>query len=98
MTTATRVLRQLARQIDGPRLATKRPVSRLDVVKALRAARDAKERVRVYSGMGFVPNSYRHQCRIQFIEGKRTEAGWEWRTGWCGAQRPYGSGALVVWR
>jgi hypothetical protein len=64
---------------------------------ALRAASSAQNRVRVYSAAGFVPNSYRYPCKIQYIElrltdGRIASIG----AGWCGAQRSGGRGSLVV--
>lgn len=65
---------------------------------ALRAASKAKRRVRVYSGAGFVPNSYRWRCQIQYVEltvapgGRITSV----YTGWTGAQRANGAGSLIV--
>lgn len=64
---------------------------------ALRAASQAKRRVRVYSGAGFVPNSYRWRCQIQYVEltvagGRITSV----YTGWTGAQRANAAGSLIV--
>jgi hypothetical protein len=64
---------------------------------ALRAASRAKRRVRVYAGSGFVPNSYRWRCQIQYVEltvagGRITSI----HTGWAGAQRANAAGSLVV--
>jgi hypothetical protein len=64
---------------------------------ALRAAANAKKRVRVYAGSGFVPNSYKWRCQIQYVEvlltdGKATSI----YANWTGAQRPRGQGSLVV--
>lgn len=64
---------------------------------ALRAVPQAKRRVRVYAGAGFVPNSYKWRCRIQYVEvvvqdGRATLI----TTAWTGAQRPRGQGSLVV--
>jgi hypothetical protein len=66
-------------------------------LRALREAACAQNRVRVYAAAGFVPNSYRYTCKIQYIEARITDdrvasIG----AGWCGAQRSGGRGALVV--
>lgn len=64
---------------------------------ALRAVPQAKRRVRVYAGAGFVPNSYKWRCLIQYVEvtikdGRPVSI----LTSWTGAQRPRGQGSLVV--
>ena len=49
--------------------------------------------VRVYSSDGFVPNSYKWRCEIEWIErGKDGHI----TTGWSGAQRSYGDGPHVT--
>lgn len=78
-------------------LSTARSCDWSRVRVALRAVPQAKRRVRVYAGAGFVPNSYRWQCRIQYVEvtikdGRATLI----TTAWTGAQRPRGQGSLVV--
>lgn len=80
-----------------PVQSTARAIDWSRVRVAIRAAAHAKRRVRVYSGAGFVPNSYRYRCRIQFVEltlqdGKITRIG----TSWTGAQRSGARGSLVV--
>lgn len=64
---------------------------------ALRAVPQAKRRVRVYAGAGFVPNSYKWRCLIQYVEvtikdGRVISI----IAAWTGAQRPRGQGSLVV--
>lgn len=78
-------------------LSTSRSIDWHRVRVALRAAPQAKRRVRVYSGAGFVPNSYKWRCLIQYVEltikdGRVTGI----TTSWTGAQRPQGQGSLVV--
>lgn len=94
MSTNTKALRALFQSIPAASKKTARAIDKDDVRKAIRLARDAKKRVRVYSSDGFVPNSYRYRCMIQYVEvdvaTKRCF------TGWTGAQRPRGAGALVV--
>ena len=64
---------------------------------ALREAARAQNRVRVYAAAGFVPNSYRYTCKIQYIEARITDGRIaSISAGWCGAQRSGGRGALVV--
>ena len=78
-------------------LSTARSCDWSRVRVALRAVPQAKRRVRVYAGSGFVPNSYRWRCLIQYVEvtikdGRATFI----TTAWTGAQRPRGQGSLVV--
>lgn len=78
-------------------LSTARACDWSRVRVALRAVPQAKRRVRVYAGAGFVPNSYKWSCKIQYVEakivnGRVTDIG----TGWSSAQRPRGQGSLVV--
>jgi hypothetical protein len=91
-------LRVLRASLAGqPALRTSRACDWSRVRVALRAAAGAKKRVRVYAGSGFVPNSYKWKCQIQYIEvlltdGKATSI----YANWTGAQRPRGQGSLVV--
>lgn len=91
-------LRALRASLAGqPALRTSRACDWSRVRVALRAAATAKRRVRVYAGSGFVPNSYKWTCQIQYIEvlvtdGKVTRI----YQNWTGAQRPRGQGSLVV--
>ena len=97
MTTFTRTLRGVRAQL-APIQRTARGYDWSRVRIALRAAVDnpGAKRIRVYSGAGFVPNSYRWPCRIQYIEIQRTPTGPQISVGWTGAQRPRGAGSLVV--
>lgn len=97
MTTLTRTLRAVRAQL-APIQRTARGCDWSRVRIALRAAVDnpGAKRIRVYSGAGFVPNSYRWPCRIQYIEIQRTPAGPQICVGWTGAQRSRGAGSLVV--
>jgi hypothetical protein len=64
---------------------------------ALRAVPQAKRRVRVYAGAGFVPNSYKWTCKIQYVEATIKDGRVvSIATAWTGAQRPRGQGSLVV--
>ena len=49
-------------------------------------------RIRVYSSAGFVPNSYRYPCPIQWIEAVRTDNIWTVTMGTGDAKRPGGNG------
>ena len=78
-------------------LSTARSCDWSRVRVALRAVPQAKRRVRVYAGSGFMPNSYKWTCRIQYVEvtikdGRPVSI----LTSWTGAQRPRGQGSLVV--
>jgi hypothetical protein len=82
----------------GPEgLATRRSIDAVEVTQAFAALEKAKKRVRVYSAAGFVPNSYRYNCDIQFVEATKTETGdWAWKVSWGRAQRSNGRAAKVV--
>lgn len=94
MSTKTAALRALFAQIPASSLKTRRAIDRDDIRTAIRSAKQAKRRVRVYSSAGFVPNSYRGRCEIQYVEVD--VASGRCFTGWTGAQRPRGNGSLVV--
>ena len=96
MSTASKALRSLFSAVPAKSTKTARAIDRDDVRIAIRKAAEAKKRVRVYSSAGFVPNSYRYTCRIQYVEGIKTEDGWRFSTGWTGAQRANAAGQLVV--
>ena len=97
MTTLTKPLRALRQQVGAPSKSTARSCDWDDVRTALREARAAKRRVRVYSAAGFVPHSYRYRCQIQFVEVTKAADGcMTVRSGWAGAQRPRGQGSLIV--
>lgn len=102
MSTASKQLRELFSRIPNKALQTRRPIDRDDIRIAIRTAirisktREAKKRVRIYSDMGFVPSSYKWRCEIQYVECNRHEDGWKVSVGWTGAQRPRGSGSLIV--
>lgn len=91
------MVRTLAAGLGKQGLRTRRACSRHEIFVAIRAARTAKKRVRVYSTAGFVPSSYRGRCEIQYVEAVRSDdGGWQFRTGWTGAQRSRAAGSLVV--
>lgn len=98
MTSATRIARKLRPELGAPGKSTMRACTVREILCAVLASRTAKKRVRVYSSEGFVPNSYRYGCKIQYIEGTRdAETGvWTFRTGWGHAQRPYAKGSLLI--
>ena len=91
-------LRVLRASLAGqPALRTSRACDWSRVRVALRAAATAKRRVRVYAGSGFVPNSYKWRCQIQYVEGLLTNGkATSIYANWTGAQRPRGQGSLVV--
>lgn len=90
------IARKLRSSLGKPGMSTKRACSIHEIVCAMRATATAKRRVRIYSAAGFVPNSYRGRCEIQYVEAINGESGWEFRTGWTGAQRSRASGNLQV--
>jgi hypothetical protein len=79
-----------------PTKKTARTISWVDVQKAVRAAKNAKTRVRIYSQDGFVPNSYKWRCQIQWCEVSRVDGTLNIRTGWSPAQRSNAAGNLFV--
>lgn len=82
----------------GSTAATRRGVTpdELDAVLDAIDAGQVTRRIRAYSPQGFVPNSYRYRCQIQYVEGVAVEGGWRVTLGWTGAQRSRGQGALIV--
>ena len=97
MTTLTKQLRIVRQQVGAPSKSTARSCDWDDVRAALRESKEAKRRVRVYSAAGFVPNSYRYRCTIQYIEiVKGPDGRLAVSTGWIGAQRAGGRGSLIV--
>ena len=88
--------RELIRNIkDRPQKSTERGLTDDDLRRFVQLqARNKGKRVRVYSSWGFVPNSYRYRCDIQWIETADNEK--SYRVGWSGAQRSGGSGAQCV--
>ena len=90
------ILTALTTDFGKPGLATKRAIGADEVREAFAALPQAKKRIRVYSSQGFVPNSYRNKCMIQYVEANLVDGEWKWSTGWTGAQRSRAAGALVV--
>jgi len=86
----------LAPAFGKPGLRTKRAIDADEVATLVTHLGTAKRRVRVYSAWGFVPNSYRNRCQIQYVEAVLEAGVWHISTGWCGAQRSGGSAAMVV--
>lgn len=90
------ILAALAHEFGKPGLSTKRAVTADEVQEAFAALPQAKKRIRVYSAQGFVPNSYRNKCLIQYVEAELISGEWRWQTGWTGAQRSRGAATRVV--
>lgn len=95
--------REIYPHVPAKQLQTRRPIEETTVDRILRLIVDADcsgvsdvNRIRCYSPMGFVPNSYRG-ARIQFIEATRVN-GYKWSIalGWTGASRSRGAGSLTV--
>ena len=90
------IITALSHEFGKPGLSTKRAITAEEVRTALEVLPEAKNRVRVYSGQGFVPNSYRNKCQIQYLQGDFVDGEWKWHTGWSNAQRCRASGSIVV--
>jgi hypothetical protein len=94
---ANLIIAALTPEFGRPGLSTRRAISADEVREAVAALPGAKKRVRVYSSAGFVPNSYRNKCLIQYVEAALHEDGeWRFSTGWTGAQRKRGWATRVV--
>jgi hypothetical protein len=77
-------------QCSHSELRTRRGLRRSDIDLFVRLVREHPHKpVRVYSSEGFVPNSYRFRCDIEWI--MRDRAG-KIRVGWGGASRSFGRG------
>ena len=82
--------------------APKRPLSPADIkkfyTKLEEIMTDPKAKtLRVYSSVGFVPNSYKYPCPIAYIEAQRDPEGyWHIYTGVGDAKRPRGQGSLIT--
>lgn len=97
MTTTTSKVRELRAQLGTPGLKTRRACDVRDILLCMQAAqKNARRRVRVYSDAGFVPNSYRHRCEIQYVEAIKIDDCWHYSVGWTGAQRSNARGSLMV--
>ena len=92
----TAIIAAIAPAFGKPGLSTKRAIDADEVETLAKHIGDAKRRVRVYSSWGFVPNSYRNRCQIQYIEAELVAGVWQIGTGWCGAQRSGGNASTVV--
>lgn len=90
------IIAALTPEFGKPNLSTKRAITADEVREAFEALPKAKRRVRVYSAQGFVPNSYRSKCLIQYVQADLIDGEWRWQTGWTGAQRSRSAGARVV--
>jgi hypothetical protein len=90
------VLTALRSEFGKPGLSTKRAIGADEVREAFAAIPQAKKRIRIYSNQGFVPNSYRNRCQIQYVQADLIDGDWQWTTGWTGAQRSRASGNRVV--
>lgn len=96
MTTLTKQIRAAKQSLPAKSLSARRACTMDEIRQALRLAATAKRRVRVYSPAGFVPNSYRAKCLIQYVEVTKGADGLTLSTGWTGAQRSRGNGTLQV--
>lgn len=77
-------------QCSHSELRTRRGLRRSDIDLFIKLVREhPRQPVRVYSAAGFVPNSYRGRCDIEWIMRER---GGRIRVGWGGASRSYGHG------
>jgi hypothetical protein len=95
--TLDEVISHLSPQFGPEGLATRRSVDAAEVTEAFQALEKAKRRVRVYSTAGFVPNSYRYRCEIQYVEAEKTgDDNWVWSVRWGSAQRKNARAATVV--
>lgn len=93
------VILHLAPQFGPEGYATRRSIDAQEIGEAFDAieASRPKKRVRVYSAAGFVPNSYRYDCQIQFVEATRTDDDdWAWSVHWGRAQRANARAARKV--
>lgn len=90
------IITALTAEFGKPNLSTKRAISADEVRAAFAAIPQAKRRIRVYSNQGFVPNSYRSKCQIQYVQADLIDGEWKWTTGWTNAQRSRSAGSLVV--
>lgn len=79
---------------ESPSLSTRRGLSNNDILRLENYKPTAKRKVRVYSCWGFVPNSYKYPCRIQWCEWNKEKN--EYDVGWSSAQRAYGRGSLTI--
>lgn len=96
MSKITNEIRKLRALLGKPGLATRRACDVRDILICMRETANAASRVRVYSSAGFVPNSYKYRCQIQYVEAQKTHDQWNYSVGWTGAQRSRGNGSLVV--
>lgn len=95
--TIDEVIHALSPQFGPAGLATRRSVDEVEIKEAHKALPAAKQRVRVYSAAGFVPNSYRYRCDIQFVEAiKVDDETWDWNLSWGRAQRSNGRASRKV--
>lgn len=90
------IITALTAEFGKPNLSTKRAIGADEVRTAFAAIPQAKRRIRVYSNQGFVPNSYRNKCQIQYVQADLMDGEWKWSTGWTNAQRSRSAGSLVV--
>ena len=67
------------------------------ILSLVESADDKAHTIRVYSGDGFVPNSYKWPVSIAYFEAQRQENG-DWRiiATSCDAKRSHGNGALTT--
>ena len=92
-------LRQIKKLIDDSKrrgLRTYREVYESDLNDLIKACRRGTRRIRVYSSDGFVPNSYRGRCTIEFLEALVKNEEWHIDLGTSNAQRSYANGPHIV--
>lgn len=77
----------------------RRPLQHVDFLRFYQLHRERPFRtIRVYSSLGFVPNSYRWRCEIEYIEYRDCYPEGRTVRGWTGAQRSFGEGPLEIVR
>ena len=89
-------LRSLINRDNTPTSSTMRKVGEQEIKTLIKTLKKAKKRVRIYSSEGFVPNSYKWPCRIEYIEAIISAGEWHLKKGHTSAQRSYGQGNLLV--
>jgi len=74
-----------------------RSVGEEELVEAMQFMSSKNKRIKVYSNYGFVNQSHKFPCRIQFIEGRRMpDDSWDWTIGWESGARKNGIGERII--
>jgi hypothetical protein len=90
-------LMDMAKKINGrARSRTIGEDEAKEMLELVANADDAVHTIRVYSGQGFVPNSYKYRCEIRYFEATRKEGQFVIGAGYGDAKRSHGNGALVT--